>query len=685
MSSSTFSAGTVVQIDGRRHVLLRKVDGDHWQLEEDRSKRIKEMTEHDLHDAYAQGKLRFVVGEGNCLPSAPKCRPADYPSEQWERAKIRRAYVHAILDLPGTRRTIAAVIRTTWNNLHQPTRPPAASTVLHWRSVYLKAGRDITALIERHAAKGNKKARYPAAVEQFTKDAIDAKYMTKHRGTIQDVVEYAESSVRRENDRRPQATQLPLPTRRLVKRLIQEIPAFDRYAARHGRIAAVTRFRAVQSHRTTDAPLERVEIDHTLLDLFVIDDRTGLPLGRPWLTVCIDDYSRCVMGVYVGFEPPSYLTVARCLKTALLPKTRLVEKYPSIKCPWLAHGIMRELVVDNGTEFHSESLENACLSLGVEIHYAPRKVAWFKGKIERFIGTTNRGVAHGSPGTTFSNIFEKNDYDPSKHAIVRQSALLEIVHKWIADVYHQKPHRTLGVPPAHMWTKSIAAEEIRVPNDLERLDAILGRSERRVLTHKGIELNGLLYNSPELTALRRRLGDRLEVEIRIDPADIGVIIVIPPSQGKLIRAQALASEYALGLSEWQHKVIRRYAAQELRRLDFKGWIEAKREIAEIIERELMHRKSRSRKRIARYQGTGAASSSAPLQSTLSPTTLTAAPTNPPAPQSVPPEPDPAIAPTTGVYPLTDGPVRKYTAIIRARVADEAAQQEESDDHTAQSC
>ena len=92
-----------------------------------------------------------------------------------------------------------------------------------------------------------------------------------------------------------------------------------------------------------------------------------------------------------------------------------------------------------------------------------------------------------------------------------------------------------------------------------------------------------------------------------------------------------------------------------------------------------------RKRIARYQGTGAASSSAPLQSTLSPTTLTAAPTNPPAPQPVLPEPAPATARTTGDYPLPDGPVRKYTAIIRARVADEAAQQEESDDHTAKSC
>jgi hypothetical protein len=32
--------------------------------------------------------------------------------------------------------------------------------------------------------------------------------------------------------------------------------------------------------------LERVEIDHTKLDLFVVDQKTNLPIGRPWLTAC---------------------------------------------------------------------------------------------------------------------------------------------------------------------------------------------------------------------------------------------------------------------------------------------------------------------------------------------------------------------------------------------------------------
>jgi len=44
---------------------------------------------------------------------------------------------------------------------------------------------------------------------------------------------------------------------------------------------------------------------------------------------------------------------------------------------------------------------------------------------------------------------------------------------------------------------------------------------RASLTHKGIEFEGLCYNSPELTELRRKEGANLTVEIRVNEDDIG--------------------------------------------------------------------------------------------------------------------------------------------------------------------
>lgn len=49
---------------------------------------------------------------------------------------------------------------------------------------------------------------------------------------------------------------------------------------------------------------ERVEIDHTVVELFVVHEEHCMSLGRPWLTQLVDCYSKVVIGFYLGFEPP---------------------------------------------------------------------------------------------------------------------------------------------------------------------------------------------------------------------------------------------------------------------------------------------------------------------------------------------------------------------------------------------
>lgn len=602
MSTSIFKAGAELAIEGRAAVLLRKLDNDYWQIEEVKTKRIFELTTHELHSRYASGTLIFASEAA--VPSSPTHRlifeeAAD--SDAWEIAKVRRMYVLAIIHLPNSRAEIERYVEELWVKLQKPARRPGYVTVYRWKCRFLAAGNDIRALFPRHASKGNAKPRYPTEVENIVSDVVENIYLSPERPTLESTLEAAIARVIYENKLRPESMQLPWPTRRLLERHVNAIPAFERYAARHGRIAAVKRFRSVQQHRTTSAPLERAEIDHTPLDLIVIDDNSGLPLGRPYLTTCIDDYSRCVLGMYVSFEPPSYFTVAQCLKHAFLPKVNLRKRYPAIQNAWNAHGVMRVLSMDNGVEFHGEDLEKVCLSLGIESHFAPRKTPWFKGKIERFQGTLNRSVAHSTPGTTFSNIFEKEDYDPTKFAVVRYSALQEILHTWIADVYHQKKHRALGMPPAAAWDQGIALEDILVPDDPARLDIILGKREERVLSHKGIELNGLQYNSPELTRLRRQHGDKLKVEIRVTASDLGHIMVLSPDKTEAFQVRCLSFDYANGLSEWQHKVCKRFAARELPTYDPAAWLEAKDRIRTLIEVEFMSKKQRTNAKSARFK------------------------------------------------------------------------------------
>jgi putative transposase len=689
VGTASFEQGAAIEIDGRPHLLLRKVAQDLWQVEESRSKRIMEFTDDQLRSLYLRGNLRFPSRHVALSKTTNARSPAvDHSPEQWERAKVRRAYVMAILEIPSDRRHIIPVIRQTWEKLGRPASPPGASSVLRWKRKFLQAGRDITPLIEQNERKGNAKSRYPEEVEQIVQRAIDTRYLTQERGTIQDTLDKAIVDVKRENALRPEELQLPVPTRRLVRRLIGAMPAFDRCVARYGKTVAAKQFRSVQGHRITQLPLDRAEMDHSLLDLLVIDDATSLPLGRPWLTACLDDNTRTTLGMFVSFEPPSYFTVAQCLKQAILPKQWLRAEFPAIKATWDAHGVMRELVVDNGAEFHSASLENACYSLGIEIHYSPRKTPWFKGKIERFLGSLNRAVAHGAPGTTFHSIFEKEEYDSSKHAVVRYRVLKEILYTWIVDVYHQKPHRALNVAPAVLWAKSITPEEILVPEDPARLDAILGRSEVRRLTHKGIELDGLFYNSPDLSALRRKLGESIDVDVRVDAANIGKIVVVSPDNRELYSVSALRSDYASGLSAWQHRVCKRYAARELDRYSPDAWLEAKQRIADLIEVEFARKGQKTRTRMARYHGDAKLLGHATDDKFSTP----APPRNGPADRETTSVEQPTSASDVGPVEMQFGPdqsvpeastsspvqQRRFKPIYRERVPPEATGGEEKD-------
>lgn len=123
---------------------------------------------------------------------------------------MRRAYVIATLDFPNTRHRLVPLIRETWNKLQLPTVAPNAATVIRWKSKFLRAGKDITSLIEKSDNRGNSQSRYPEETGKLVEDAIDRKYMCLEQGTLQDAVDEAIVLAQRENNLRPTSMQLPL-------------------------------------------------------------------------------------------------------------------------------------------------------------------------------------------------------------------------------------------------------------------------------------------------------------------------------------------------------------------------------------------------------------------------------------------------------------------------------------------
>ena len=58
---------------------------------------------------------------------------------------------------------------------------------------------------------------------------------------------------------------------------------------------------------------EQVQIDHTVVDLMIVDEHDREPIGRPYLTMAIDVFSRRVLGFVVTLEPQSAVSVGLCL------------------------------------------------------------------------------------------------------------------------------------------------------------------------------------------------------------------------------------------------------------------------------------------------------------------------------------------------------------------------------------
>lgn len=69
-----------------------------------------------------------------------------------------------------------------------------------------------------------------------------------------------------------------------------------------------------------------MQIDHTPLDVIVVDEVHRKPIGRPYLTLAIDVYSRMVAGLYVTLDAPSATSVAMCISHAMNTKNEYLRE-----------------------------------------------------------------------------------------------------------------------------------------------------------------------------------------------------------------------------------------------------------------------------------------------------------------------------------------------------------------------
>lgn len=613
MAIYTLNIGATVVVRGVSYQLVNKLEDGRLQLRQPDTSELVNIGKKEFLDLYAKGDAEFPL-KGLPTPSGATWfskhgdKPfSEYPENDRKIAERREQYVKSVIAAGikyFTPKTVNPVIKQCARLRSELTRRPSFTCLWRWRRDYIASGGDIRSLVDKRANQGRHKSPIDDRVRELVVQALDDVFLTEERPSLTHAHSALKHLIVLENKQRPPSQQLTWCSTKYMGKVLHE--EWDEYAIterRYGKLAADREFRAAtgKQERTTRL-MQRVELDHVLLDVLVVDDNTFIILGRPVIAFAIEALTRCVAGFAIGFDAPSAATVAACLKHAILPKTYLESAYPNLKNSWDCMGNIETLVMDRALENLGRRVASASRQLGMDIEYNKRRSPWGKGKEERFNRTVSEGLIHIMPGTTFSNILNRGDYQSSKHALITKSALLEILHKWIVDIYHQSFHRGIHDSPAHKWQLASVGCPVYLPKSARDLDIALGMPEiGKKVWHYGIEINNLKYNSDELTKLRRKIGNEPLVDLMWYSEDLGYIDVLDPTTNRYIRVHCCDYEYANGLTLYQHKMNLAYARKEFsNRTDIAALIEAKAALREMIRKCITKKRGTTRKRQIRY-------------------------------------------------------------------------------------
>lgn len=301
-------------------------------------------------------------------------------------------------------------------------------------------------------------------------------------------------------------------------------------------------------------PLAVTQIDHTPTDINFVEviDGAGAFVGRAYLTILVDVFSRCILGFCLTLEAPSTLSVALCLAHAICRKEAWLESR-GIAHAWPTLGRPKQIVTDSAKEFRGTAFRRGCAEYGVSIRRRNRGRVHEGGVVERLLGKLNAVIGRHD-GATGRSIKDRDGYPSEKRACLTFADLERCVALAIIDHNGQMNEKTLKVPLTE-WS----AHVVDLPEVADAPEAVLLiflPEKRRRLTQQGLELFALHYYAPWLGVLVPE-RDRLEkLEVRYDPRDISRIYVRDPADDSF-RVATRRDGVTASLTLWEHLRDRR--------------------------------------------------------------------------------------------------------------------------------
>jgi len=424
---------------------------------------------------------------------------------------------------------------------------------------------------------------------------------------------------------------VPVPGVKKARRVLEEITrgsnAFT--GSTKGKRSIAARPQGVYGRLRATRPGEYLLLDTTPLDVFAMEPLT-LRWVRVELTIAMDLFSRSIVGLRLApastkavdaavvlFEtlhPGSRRsTGAGLLPYAGLPQLVVVDgesvqvatsstSAPSTSAPPESvsgsgsglPGVAAEtVVVDHGKIYLSRHLLAVCERLAISVQPARPLTPTDKAAVERFFRTLGEGLLAALPGYKGPDIHSRGA-DPEGCTYFFLDELEQVIREWVAEIYHRRPHAGLvesHVPglelsPEQMFEAGIArAGRLRIPTHPGLVFDFLPTAWRTI-QHYGVEVHGLRYNGPALTAYRNRTSPFTGAHagkwpVRYDPDDVCRLYFQDPADqgwhelawehaedvGVPFSAETLAYARRLALASGRHGDERRALADLLHRWD----------------------------------------------------------------------------------------------------------------------
>ncbi|WP_325437447.1 DDE-type integrase/transposase/recombinase [Pseudomonas nitroreducens] len=333
---------------------------------------------------------------------------------------------------------------------------------------------------------------------------------------------------------------LPSPCLSTIANRIKKLTPREALRMTHGAKGAADKLDLKPGRKIVSRPLEYVQMDHTKVDVLVVDENDGSVLGRPWLTVLVDLYSRVILGYYLSMHSPNSSSVAAALTMACLPKREFMEHFQARDVIYPFYGKPETLGMDNAAEFTSSNFFQACEENNIKPENRVIGKKHYGGHVERLIGTMMNKYVHFLPGTTFSNTLERGDYDSEGKSVMTFRRLQQWFAMQVED-YHNERHSGLKRQrPANVWLDYFK-DELGEPTfppvivDKFRFRASFMLSDTRSISSKGIQLFNQFYSSP---GIRLYVGMK-DVKIKYDPYGVKKIWAV-------INGEYIEAYYDLG-------------------------------------------------------------------------------------------------------------------------------------------